>query len=143
MSRLGLESQVRFLGPLHGEEKDKALEGADLFVLPTHSENFGVAVAEAMAAGIPVITTRGAPWEVLEERDCGWWVDVSVDALAAALKDSTGSDAAKLGQMGRRGRQVARELFGWSSIAEEMERCYSWILGQGPEPTSILSGRLR
>jgi glycosyltransferase involved in cell wall biosynthesis len=54
-----------FTGPLYGAEKLQALASADLFVLPTRSENFGIAVAEALAAGVPVITTKGAPWAEL------------------------------------------------------------------------------
>ncbi|MEZ5591148.1 MAG: glycosyltransferase [Gammaproteobacteria bacterium] len=49
------------------------LESADLFVLPSFSENFGVVIAEALAHGVPVITTRGTPWKGLLQHGCGWW----------------------------------------------------------------------
>jgi len=65
VKRLELEKSVTFCGPLYGEEKRRVLQSADLFALPTRSENFGIAVAEALASGVPVITTKGAPWSEL------------------------------------------------------------------------------
>lgn len=69
---------VRFVGAKYGEEKWDFLRSADVMVLPTHSENFGIVVAEALAVGVPVITTQGTPWEDLETYKCGWWIDLSV-----------------------------------------------------------------
>jgi glycosyltransferase involved in cell wall biosynthesis len=63
----GLTGAVTFGGPRYGDEKVAVMQAADLFVLPTHSENFGIVVAEALACGVPVITTKGAPWEELEK----------------------------------------------------------------------------
>ena len=66
---------VRFLGPLDGEAKERAFAGnADLFVLPSFSESFGMAVGEALGAGVPVLTTTGVPWPMLARRGCGWSV---------------------------------------------------------------------
>jgi len=62
-------TDLLFIGPVYGEEKARVMADADLFVLPTRSENFGLAVAEALARGVPVITTKGAPWSELE--NCG------------------------------------------------------------------------
>src|SRR5262249_29857480 len=78
--------RVTFVGPLYGEEKWRALGSASAFVLPTHSENFGIAVAEALAVGVPAIVTRGAPWSGLEQERCGWWIDRTLDALVGCLE---------------------------------------------------------
>ncbi len=77
--------RVEFPGPLFGDAKAQAYFGAELFVLPTHSENFGMVVAEALAHGCPAVVSRGAPWAGLETEGCGWWVDNSVESLVAAL----------------------------------------------------------
>jgi glycosyltransferase involved in cell wall biosynthesis len=79
---LGLVSRVEFLGPITEGEKNRVFEAADLFVLPSFSENFGVVVAEALAHGLPVVAARGTPWKGLIEQKCGWWVDPTPGALA-------------------------------------------------------------
>ena len=130
-------TSVLFSGPLTGEAKEEAFAESDLFILPTYSENFGIAVAEAMAHGLPVITTQGAPWKILEEERCGWWVPVSVDGIMNALEDGTRRSPEELSVMGARGRKVVEERFAWDGIASEMISCYNWLLGKGPKPECV------
>jgi glycosyltransferase involved in cell wall biosynthesis len=134
---LGLVNRIRFSDALTGDAKEAAFRNSELFILPTHSENFGIAVAEAMAHGLPVITTHGAPWKLLEEESCGWWVPVSVDGIAAALDDATRRSPEVLTAMGERGRAVVAERFAWDRIAGEMIACYEWLLGRGPRPGCV------
>jgi len=65
VKRLGVVDSVAFSEPQYGEEKMRVMQNADLFVLSTRSENFGIVVAESLACGVPVITTKGAPWPEL------------------------------------------------------------------------------
>ncbi|MCX6879269.1 MAG: glycosyltransferase [Verrucomicrobia bacterium] len=102
---------------------------ADLFVLPTHSENFGIVVAEALACGVPVITTTGAPWAGLLDHRCGWWVDVTVDALAGALEAAIALTDDERAAMGQRGREWMLRDFGWSEIARRMIAGYEEVVG--------------
>ncbi len=119
-----LLSSVSFSGSIEGGAKWELMRAADLFVLPTYSENFGIAVAEALACGVPVITTKGAPWAGLLERNCGWWVDVTVDALAGALEEALAlSDDERLA-MGQRGSEWMRAEFGWEGIARRIVAGY-------------------
>src|SRR5437762_2271634 len=76
---------------------------ADLFVLPTLNENFAVTVAEALAAGTPVIATKGAPWHGLEREECGWWIDHGVEPLAATLTNAMALEPGALQAMGAKG----------------------------------------
>jgi glycosyltransferase involved in cell wall biosynthesis len=123
-SQLMLGSRVEFLDPVYGQEKWALLETADLFVLPTLSENFGIAVAEALANSVPVLTTTRTPWRVLEQNRCGWWVDPSVEGISRGLMAATGlSDEERL-EMGVRGRNLMKDRFGWRSIAEQMRAVY-------------------
>lgn len=115
--KLDLGGAVCFLPPLEGGEKLRALAQADLFVLPTYSENFGIVVAEALAHGCPVVTTHGAPWEELTIEECGWWVPISTKAITDALREATMlSDAARW-EMGNRGRNLVARRFSWPGIA--------------------------
>lgn len=133
---LGIAQVVEYLGSVDGQIKAQTYLAADLFVLPTFSENFGVVVAEALAHGLPVITTRGAPWADLEIFDCGWWVDIGVDPLVHALRDAMALSDEERRAMGARGRDYVKR-FDWDAIAKQTLEVYRWLLGQGPLPDFV------
>lgn len=135
--RHGIGDAVRFAGSVDGAGKSALLHGGDLFVLPTYSENFGIVVAEAMAHSLPVITTHGAPWSVLEREAAGWWIPCGAGALADALREATGISDEARAAMGRRGRDIVRSDYAWSSIAAEMLAVYHWLLDGGTTPRSV------
>ncbi|MEO8614639.1 MAG: glycosyltransferase, partial [Luteolibacter sp.] len=120
VQRAGLSAQWHFSGALEGEEKRRAFEQADLFILPTYSENFGIAVAEALVYGVPVITTTGTPWEGLIEHECGWWVKPDSVALANALESACRLEPEQLKVMGERGITWMRNDFTWGAVATQM-----------------------
>jgi len=124
----GLKNDFRFLAPVSGDAKWNLLKSADIFVLPTHSENFAIVVIEALACGIPVLTTKGAPWEQLVTRDCGWWVDIGVEPLAAALREATSLSDQQRYEMGQRGRRLVEEKYAWPKIARDLLATYNWVL---------------
>lgn len=124
---LGLEKDWEFRDSLYGEDKDLAFLNSDLFILPTFSENFGIAVAEALAYGLPVLTTRGAPWEGLLNRDCGWWVDATTDGVMSGLREGTQSSDTRRREMGARGRAWMQQAFGWRGISAGIRREYEKI----------------
>ena len=126
-----------FVGELLGQAKAEALAAADLFVLPTHSENFGIAIAEALAHGTPVLTTDGAPWASLADHDCGWSVPVDVDALETGLRHAMGMSSESLKRMGLRGRDWMIRDFSWARVGNEMDAVYQWLLGAGPRPACV------
>ncbi len=124
----GLTDAWEFRDACEGTAKADLLRSADLFILPTYSENFGIAVAEALAAGIPVITTTGAPWQGLLDHRCGWWVEPAMEAIAKALAEATHQDAAELAAMGERGRRWVHTEFAWPGIASRMAEAYRKIV---------------
>jgi glycosyltransferase involved in cell wall biosynthesis len=99
-----------------------------------------MAVAEALAAGLPVITTRATPWALLESERCGWWVPVSIDGIARALADATALGPDRLRDMGERGRRAVATRFAWPSVARQFIQVYGWLNGKEPRPACV-SGR--
>jgi glycosyltransferase involved in cell wall biosynthesis len=129
--------RVTFPGPLYGDAKTQAYFAADLFVLPTHSENFGMVVAEALAHGCPAIVSHGAPWSGLQAEGCGWWVSNTVETLTASLNVAMQLTSDQLSKMGLRGRAWMERDFGWNAIGKKMHESYRWILDGGNCPAWI------
>ena len=134
--RRGISDQIQYLGEFDDRTKWAVYRSADLFVLPTFSENFGVVVAEALSQGLPVITTTGTPWEDLRTYGCGWWVAPSEAGLRDALTEAFALPAGHLVQMGARGRQYVQR-YDWSVIAGQMLDAYHWVLGKGSLPDCV------
>lgn len=114
--QLGLGDRVRFLGPLQGEAKHELLAGSQLYLQPSLQENFGLAIAEALAHGLPVLTSHHTPWEALETERCGWWVAGEQAAVTAALREALSLPAQTLAEMGARARQLAGR-YSWRESA--------------------------
>lgn len=131
--------RIEFSGSLFGAKKWQAYGQADLFVLPTYSENFGMSVAEALAAGTPAIVSKGAPWGGLEPRDAGWWVDIGLDPLVACLEDALGRSAERLAEMGLCGRKWMEDDYSWTHVGQQMAATYRWILHGGAMPNWVVA----
>jgi glycosyltransferase involved in cell wall biosynthesis len=122
---------------IYGQEKYRAFREADIFVLPTLNDNFAMTVAESLAAGTPVISTKGAPWSGLETERCGWWIDHGIEPLAATLSAAMVMPREELCAMGRRGQAWIARDFGWDAIACKMAAVYSWLSGKADRPECV------
>jgi glycosyltransferase involved in cell wall biosynthesis len=130
-------AHVSIEGPIYGPAKDLLYQSADLFILPTLSENFGMAVAEALANGTPVICTKGAPWSGLTAHGCGWWIEHGVEPLRETLSDALAQPRGALDAMGARGHAWMMRDFSWSRIGAEMADVYHWLDNAGPLPDCV------
>ncbi len=125
----GIRGEWEFENALDDVEKWDAYRSADLLVHPSISENFGITIAEALAAELPVICTKGTPWHDLEVYGCGWWVNPGVEPLANALRNAmTLTDDERL-EMGMRGRTLINEKYTWQASVGSLVKAYKRICG--------------
>ncbi|UCD51492.1 MAG: glycosyltransferase [Phycisphaerales bacterium] len=129
-----VESCVRTIGMLQGEEKLALLRRADVFVLPSYSDSFGIVVAEALACGTPVVTTTGTPWGRLETVDAGRCVSPTKPALTDALCQLLDLTPSQRHAMGQRGRALIEAEHTWDKIAVQFLRLCDCILKGMPIP---------
>lgn len=127
-----LKNNVQFAGFVEGETKDLLLQGADLFVLPSFSENFGLAIAEAMEAGCPVIVTKGiqiAP--EIEDYQGGLMIEDTEESLQDAIKKLLDSASLRK-QLGENGQKLVTERYSWKAIASQLAEIYQSIILKKP-----------
>ena len=135
---LGLRDSVRWSEGVYGDAKVQAYADADLYLLPWKTENFGMTVAESMAAATPVLTTTGTPWRDLDERRCGFSVAPTVSGLRDGLEQALQTPADELREMGARGRDWMAREFSWQQIASRTAALYEWLTGRTSEVPSCL-----
>lgn len=129
--------RVSFPGKVEVSERDAMYQSAEVYVLPSHTENFGIAAAEAMANGVPAVITKNAPWKNVERERCGWWSATEAPALAENLAAAMSLPAKELSEMGARGRDWMAREFSWDRVAELMHASYSWLCFGGARPDWI------
>ncbi len=137
----GAADGVTFTGVLLGEDKLAALAGSDLFVLPSHSEGFSVAVLEALSCGVPVIISPACHFPEVAETGAGVVVPVDVDRLVVAIRDLLDNPGLRQ-EMGERGRRLVQEKYTWDSIAGQVAEEYEKILKGTPSDVSSVQQTL-
>ena len=138
VDQAGIRDRTVFTGLLQGEDKLAALADADLFVLPSYSENFGIAVIEAMACGLPVvISDRVNIWREIVADGAGLATPLEADAVAAAMARLL-ADPGLRRTMGEAGRRSVARRYAWDHVAEALEAAYRAIIerprGTGSAP---------
>ena len=121
------EGSVVIHGAVFGQDKYDLLKSVDAFVLPTRSENWSIAVAEAMTAGLPVVCTKGAPWSCLNDYRAGFWVDISAEAIRYGVQSIIDMDEQTRRDIGGNGRKWVAANLNWGEIAANMVDFYKEI----------------
>jgi len=135
----GLEQHISYQGQVWEKTaKNACYASADLFVLPTFSENFGLVIAEAMSCGLPVITTHGTPWAELETHRCGWWIETGEEPLFQALRSALDLPLETLREMGLRGRNLIEEKYSWKKPGRQLAETYEWLAGRRDRPDFVV-----
>lgn len=124
-----VEGSVKLLGPVFGQDKWMAYQGATFFVLPSYSENFGIVVAEALWSGVPVITTNATPWECLAREAIGWQVDNDPRQLRDALLAAMRLEEEERKGMALRASVYAQANFNWPNVVDKYIVSYKWLVG--------------
>jgi len=127
IQQLGLPETVKMIGHAAGKAKEELFHAADVLIVPSFAESFGVVVAEALAHAVPVIVSRGTPWRRVEEVGCGLWVENDPESLAAAIQHIS---AMPLREMGLKGREWMQREFDWDSVAFKMLGVYRELLSR-------------
>lgn len=138
---LDINENIFFIGSVFGQKKISVMSSADIFVLPTFSENYGIVIAESLSRGVPALTTKGAPWSMLKEMNCGFHVENSDEGIKKGLEkifDLTNDD---LIAMGEEGLKIAKKHFSWENIVPKTLQLYNWLTDKSiPKPDFIYSG---
>jgi len=114
-------------GFVTGDRKATLLQNADLFVLPSYYENFGIAVAEAMAAGKPVVISDQVHiWEEIQQAEAGWVGPLEVDAIAFLIKTAL-LDGDERRRRGLNAKEYAKKHYSWDAIAQQTIQAYQQI----------------
>jgi glycosyltransferase involved in cell wall biosynthesis len=128
----GIGERITVEPPLEAESLWKAYHDADLFVLASTFEGFGLVIGEALAAGIPAIATRDAPWPQLATERCGWWIDPSLGSLRSTLLEAMSLTPTTLWEMGTRGMRVMATEFSPDVLGRRLAETYSALV-KGPD----------
>ena len=124
----GLQDIIQLIGGVYGDKKWELFQTSDFFVLPTHSENFGLAIAESLASGTPVITTVGTPWNDLNSSNSGAWIEIGTQPLVYTLRRFLFLSDEELEAMGKNGRKLIETKYSAKVMAEEMMDVYKSIV---------------
>ena len=119
---------IRFAGVADENLKDELYREAKIFVLPSPMENFSAVVLEALAYSIPVIATKGTPWQELQDNKCGWWIDQGQEALETALKSAMSITDNARAEMGARGRELVAGKYSWDKVADSILALYEKVV---------------
>ena len=119
-----VNSLFDFIGRVYGMQKWNLYRNADVFLLPSYSENFGLVVAESLASGTPVITTKGTPWKDLETYHCGYWAEIGIKGTIEALRKFLTLSESDLEKMGKNGRKLIEDKYSSKVMAEKIVDLY-------------------
>lgn len=128
VEQLGLNAKVEFVGHVSGVKKQKLLAAAHFLIMPSHTENFGIVVAEALAQGTPAVASIHTPWQILETKKAGFWVDNQVDSLANCIDQILQLSSAEYEEIQSNTRRLVEEEFDIQANMAKWERVYRELL---------------
>ena len=136
VNRLNLDNVI-FTGFVSGVEKDNWLSGLSCLVVPSDFENFGNIVTEALVRGVPVIASKGTPWQDLETYNCGYWINNDQISINDAMVRFFCTPIDERKQMEINGRKLIQDKYTLEQNGKQLAQLYDWILGIGEKPDFV------
>lgn len=136
VERLCLDN-VRFTGFLTGKDKDQAIRSLSVMVLPSDFENFGNVVPDALARGVPVVCSKGAPWQSLVSNNCGWWIENSQEVINNTILEVKRKTSDELITMGKNGVKFVEDELSYIALGKKIKRLYEWMIDGGVVPEFV------
>ena len=130
-------TNVEFAGFVNGREKFERLASLTALCVPSITENFGMTVTEALSVGTPVIASLGTPWQELNTKHCGWWVDNDVETLADTISQALSLPQDEIEKMGNNGKRLVNDKYRDTQVAAKMKQLYGWILKGSVRPDFV------
>lgn len=132
-----LEEKVLLLGAVSRDELINLYRNSKFFVLPSFSENFGIVVSEALTFGLPVITTHETPWAIIEEKNCGWVIEPTINDISIVINKALNLSEEEYNQKSLNAKNLSKE-YSWKEISESFVNLYLWMLGHKNKPKCII-----
>ena len=128
LKKLNLINNVFLLGEKENEDKNLMFDIADIFVLPTFNEGFGITVLEAYRQKLPVITTTATPFDEIKKQNLGWYINPAKEDLINAIDEALNCEKSELREMGTKGFSWVEKNYTSRSVNQKYTELYGWLL---------------
>lgn len=132
-----LRNKVFIIEPQYGNAKFDVFDASDFFILPSYSEGSPMVVVDALAYGLPVITTKSSSWKDLNEHQCGYWVDIEQTEIKKALQQMVNLSENELISYSKNAKELVREKYLWDEISKKTIEMYKWLISNENKPNFI------
>jgi glycosyltransferase involved in cell wall biosynthesis len=130
LKKLNLINNVFLLGEKENEDKNLMFDIADIFVLPTFNEGFGITVLEAYRQKLPVITTTATPFDEIKKQNLGWYINPAKEDLINAIDEALNCEKSELREMGTKGFSWVEKNYTSRSVNQKYTELYGWLLNK-------------
>ncbi len=130
-------TKIKYIGPVYGKEKIKFIQTADILIMPSYNENFGMVAAEALSNNTPVICGADTPWSQVVKMDCGWHIPNNSKSIESTLLEVFSMSKTDLFNKGKNGRFWMKRNYSWDQVAKKMIFSYEWLLSKKNKPDWI------
>jgi glycosyltransferase involved in cell wall biosynthesis len=134
-----MQNNIFLLGEMNGFYKNTVYDIADLFVLPSYNEGFGLTILEAYRQKTPVITTTATPFKEIEDENIGWYVKPNNEEITAALESAVSLKKQELHNMGEKGFEFMKNKYSLDIVNSKMKKLYSWLIYGGDVPDFVIN----